>query len=160
MARMHSFETSSMFPASDRKSPFDLVDGEVSRRFGLGSLRRLLASWRLQLSPPPIRRWSDRIFRRLPAPESASFLHLDEAQLLAYLDGELSLDARQQVSDHLQSCWNCRGMLKELRAHIRAFLAERESQLPDLSSLSEPRVRELRQRLAESVEKPPVDVAG
>jgi Putative zinc-finger len=84
--------------------------------------------------------------------KSPKFLHLDDAYMLAHLDGELSTRARQQVADHLQSCWSCRGRFRELRASIDVYIQSRESQSPDLLSDTELRIHELRQRIAQESE--------
>ena len=40
--------------------------------------------------------------------------HLEDAVILAYLDGELSRAVTRKVNHHLQSCWNCRSVAAEL----------------------------------------------
>ena len=40
--------------------------------------------------------------------------HLEDAVILAYLDGELSWAAARKAKHHLQSCWNCRSAAAEL----------------------------------------------
>jgi hypothetical protein len=40
--------------------------------------------------------------------------HLEDAVILAYLDGELSRAATRKAKHHLQSCWNCRSAAAEL----------------------------------------------
>ena len=40
--------------------------------------------------------------------------HLEDAVILAYLDGELSWAAARKTKHHLQSCWNCRSAAAEL----------------------------------------------
>ena len=40
--------------------------------------------------------------------------HLDDAVILAYLDGELSRADARMAKHHLQSCWNCRSAAAEL----------------------------------------------
>ena len=47
--------------------------------------------------------------RRKPSVE-----HLEDAVILAYLDGELSRLAARKAQHHLQSCWNCRSAAAEL----------------------------------------------
>jgi anti-sigma factor RsiW len=47
--------------------------------------------------------------KTIPSPE-----HLEDAVILAYLDGELSRAAARKVTHHLQSCWNCRSAAAEL----------------------------------------------
>jgi anti-sigma factor RsiW len=43
-----------------------------------------------------------------------SIEHLEDAVILAYLDGELSRAAARKTKQHLQSCWNCRSAAAEL----------------------------------------------
>lgn len=40
--------------------------------------------------------------------------HLEDAVILAYLDGELSRADARMAKHHLQSCWNCRSAAAEL----------------------------------------------
>ena len=40
--------------------------------------------------------------------------HLEDAAILAYLDGELSRAATRRAKLHLQSCWKCRYAAAEL----------------------------------------------
>lgn len=47
--------------------------------------------------------------------------HLNEEQLLAYLDGEMSLARMRSARNHLRICWNCRSLLAELEAHIESI---------------------------------------
>ena len=42
--------------------------------------------------------------------------HLDEGQLTALLDGELSSAERAEVDSHLASCTECRQQLEESRS--------------------------------------------
>src|SRR5580658_4267268 len=44
----------------------------------------------------------------------SSIEHLEDAVILAYLDGELSRAAVRKAKRHLQSCWNCRSAAAEL----------------------------------------------
>lgn len=50
-------------------------------------------------------------------------MHLEE-QLSAYLDGELSLEERQQVEEHLAACPACRSLFDELKELQSAFTTE------------------------------------
>lgn len=74
--------------------------------------------------------------------------HLNEALLIAYLDGELARVEREAARDHLETCWTCRGLLTEIENSIDAFLEIRTSLLPEESAFSETRVEQFRQRLA------------
>ena len=40
--------------------------------------------------------------------------HLEDAVILAFLDGELSRSASRKAKCHLQSCWKCRSAAAEL----------------------------------------------
>jgi anti-sigma factor RsiW len=40
--------------------------------------------------------------------------HLEDAVILAYLDGELSRATERKARSHLNSCWNCRSAAAEL----------------------------------------------
>ncbi len=166
MPHGHSLEGSPMFPAERVGSSLELGSegGAVPCGFALRSLGQVLASWRSEItSLPTIRRLSERVLRRRRHPngsDSVVPLHLEEAQLLAFLDGELSRPGREQVSAHLQGCWSCRCSLRELRANINAFLAQREKQMPDTSAASEQRICELRQRLTQRVQRSPAEMAG
>jgi hypothetical protein len=95
-------------------------------------------------------RLAKRPVRSLWRSAPPTLVHLDETQLVAHLDGELSDEARKQVTDHLQSCWSCRSRFRQLCATVRAYVATREDQLPDPSSESTQRVDQLRQRLVQN----------
>lgn len=88
---------------------------------------------------------------------SSAIRHLEDAQMLAYQDGELSTRARQRAAAHLRGCWSCRGRLRELCVSVEAYIVCREERLPDPSSEAARRVRELRERLAHVIETPPVN---
>ena len=90
--------------------------------------------------------------RARPDCDTQNFQHVEEIQLLGYLDGELSRDMRHRVTRHFQVCWSCRGRLRELRNHIEAFLSERESCMPGVATETEQRIWELRQRLSKRQE--------
>jgi hypothetical protein len=40
--------------------------------------------------------------------------HLEDAVILAFLDGELSRAAARKTKHHLETCWNCRSAAGEL----------------------------------------------
>lgn len=95
------------------------------------------------------------LYRSSAGSNPSAILHLDETQLLAHIDGELSNAARQQVAEHLQSCWSCRGQFRDLCARVESYVVNREQQLPDSACDSGERVAELRQRLAQIQESLP-----
>lgn len=47
--------------------------------------------------------------------------HLNDDQLLAYLDGEMSIARMRAVRNHLRICWNCRSALAELEGQVEAI---------------------------------------
>lgn len=53
--------------------------------------------------------------------------HLEDAVILAYLDGELSRVNARKTKHHLQSCWKCRSVTAELEllAHTAYALLSR-----------------------------------
>jgi hypothetical protein len=52
---------------------------------------------------------------------SGPFEHLIDDQLLAYLDGEMSIARMRAVRNHLRICWKCRSVLAELKAQVEAI---------------------------------------
>ena len=92
-------------------------------------------------------------------PDPGSFAHIEDIQLLGYLDGELSREMRHQVVHHLQACWSCRARLRDLGNHIAAFLSERENRMPRAISEAGQPVWELRQRLSSRLAERPFDIA-
>lgn len=49
------------------------------------------------------------------------FEHLNDDQLLAYLDGEMSNARMRAIRNHLRICWKCRSVLAELEAQVEAI---------------------------------------
>lgn len=121
----------------------------LSARFADGRPRTHAKLSILQRLASAISGFAERSFRSSPATRRPAIQHLDETQLLAHIDGELSSTVRQQVAGHLQSCWSCRGQFHELCARVESYLADREHQMPDSSYDSGRRIDELRQRLAQ-----------
>jgi len=74
--------------------------------------------------------------------------HLGDAEILAYLDGELSADERQRASSHLEGCWTCRSTMTDLQARIDSFVQFRKDLLSSPGSFDDMRVEQFRQRLA------------
>ncbi len=84
--------------------------------------------------------------------------HLNEAQALAYLDGELPREEREFASLHLEGCWICRALMTDLQKSIEGFLEVRSLVLPEESAFAGSRVEQFRQRLsrhAESAQRQP-----
>ncbi len=74
--------------------------------------------------------------------------HLGDAQIVAYLDGELTRWEMNAAKAHLESCWSCRSRMGEVQHDVDAFLDARSVLLPDESVLADSRVEQFRQRLA------------
>jgi hypothetical protein len=84
----------------------------------------------------------------LPDPESVLLQHVVDEDLLAYLDGELSGEAHQDVGHHLARCWDCRTRLAATQARIESFMHVRRSLSPDVLMPSERALASFRERLA------------
>src|SRR5690349_11686212 len=74
--------------------------------------------------------------------------HLNDAQIVAYMDGELARSEINVAKAHLDSCWSCRGRLHEVQRRVDYFLDARADLLPPESVLAESRVDQFRERLA------------
>jgi anti-sigma factor RsiW len=74
--------------------------------------------------------------------------HLGDAQLVAYLDGELPRAEMDAARSHVEGCWSCRSRASEVQAGIDSFLRARTTLLPDDAVLSDSRVEQFRERLA------------
>lgn len=72
--------------------------------------------------------------------------HLDDTEIVSYLDGELLREEAEKARAHLESCWKCRSRSAALQASIDAFIRSRQDFLPDLQP-AEQRVEQFRQRL-------------
>jgi anti-sigma factor RsiW len=44
--------------------------------------------------------------------------HLNDEQLLAYLDGESAKASERAIHEHLKRCWKCRSLQADLEAHV------------------------------------------
>ena len=64
--------------------------------------------------------------------------HLDEGQLLRYLDGELPRRKARQVKQHLEACWQCRAELDELQSGVAECVKYRKEVLGALPAPPEP----------------------
>jgi uncharacterized coiled-coil protein SlyX len=74
--------------------------------------------------------------------------HCNDADLLSYLDGELSIERWQEVSSHLESCWKCRS-----RAHaFDAGIAELNETLAGADLVIEDSQDRVRHRLLARME--------
>ena len=120
----------------------------LSARFAYGRSRSG-KSGILQRLAAAISGFAERSFHSSVATKPPAIQHLDETQLLAHIDGELSKGAREQVLDHLRRCWSCRGRFREICARVESYLVDREHQLPARSDDSGHRIDELRKRLAQ-----------
>jgi anti-sigma factor RsiW len=74
--------------------------------------------------------------------------HLGDAQIVAYLDGELARWEMNAAKAHLESCWGCRSRMGEVQHKVDGFLDARKVLLPEESVLWDSPVEQFRQRLA------------
>jgi hypothetical protein len=74
--------------------------------------------------------------------------HLDDADLISYLDGELTRAEQEHARTHRESCWNCRSQLLTMQNSIESFLRVRKQVLPTDLPPSSPAVAQFRRRLA------------
>ncbi len=76
--------------------------------------------------------------------------HVEDDDLVSYLDGELARGTQEEVRTHLESCWNCRCRLSVYQKSIENFLQVRQDKLlpPELPP-SGPAFELFRERLAE-----------
>lgn len=76
--------------------------------------------------------------------------HLEDDDLISYLDGEQPRDEQDQTRVHIESCWHCRSRLNSVQGSIENFLrVRRESLLPKDIPPSRPAVDLFRERLAD-----------
>ncbi len=75
--------------------------------------------------------------------------HLKDAQLLAYVDGELPHPEMELARLHVEGCWTCRSRMGEIQGTIGRFLEGRVALLPKESTFSENRVQQFAERLAQ-----------
>jgi len=75
--------------------------------------------------------------------------HLDDSDLISYLDGELTRAEQEHARTHLESCWNCRSQLLAMQNRIESFLRVRKQVLPTEIPPSSPAVARFRRRLAQ-----------
>ena len=81
--------------------------------------------------------------------------HLQDEDLIAYLDGEMARDEQDKARVHLESCWGCRSRLHAVQGSIESFLAVRqESLLPPELPPSGPTVEQFRNRLSLHISAP------
>ncbi len=55
--------------------------------------------------------------------------HLEDGQLMRYLDGELTRRKSRQVREHLEACWQCRTELEGLQAAVADCVRYRKNVL-------------------------------
>src|SRR5258708_22097702 len=80
--------------------------------------------------------------------------HLDDADLISYLDGELTRAEQDYARTHLESCWNCRSQLLAMQTSIESFLRVRKQVLPTEIPPSSPAVAQFLRRLAQHASVP------
>ena len=85
---------------------------------------------------------------RVPDPTQLIPPHLQDAELIAHLDGELARSDRQRVRSHLESCWDCRTRLGSLQASIEKLIELRKTlKFPSAYGTDEMRIEQFRSRL-------------
>jgi hypothetical protein len=75
--------------------------------------------------------------------------HLEDADLISYLDGELERAEHEYVRTHLEGCWNCRSALLAVQNSIESFLRARKQIMPDEIPPSTAATAQFRRRLAQ-----------
>ena len=80
--------------------------------------------------------------------------HLDAADLISYLDGEVVRTEQDYARSHLESCWTCRSKLLAMQNNIEEFLRRRKQMLPTEIPPSSPAVAQFRRRLAQRTSVP------
>mgnify|MGYP001422923410 CR=1 FL=1 len=55
--------------------------------------------------------------------------HIEDEDLVAYLDGESDLDSQRAAQVHLESCWYCRSRIANVERSIESFLQLRHDDL-------------------------------
>ncbi len=76
--------------------------------------------------------------------------HTADEDMVAYVDGELDREPREDVRRHLESCWDCRKRLADLQRSIENFLRMRHDALiPRDIPPAGPALELFRERLAE-----------
>src|SRR5204862_7304118 len=74
--------------------------------------------------------------------------HLDDADLISYLDGEMLRADQEEARAHLESCWNCRSGLLAMQNNIEKFLQLRKEIASADLPPSNAAVSQFRRRLA------------
>ena len=75
--------------------------------------------------------------------------HLEAAELISFLDGELERGEQEQARAHLEGCWNCRSRLLAVENSIETFLRARKQILPDDIPPASAATAQFRRRLAQ-----------
>lgn len=74
--------------------------------------------------------------------------HLEDDIIIAFLDGELSEEEKNQSSQHLENCWSCRGKLKIIQDSIDNFMCRRQEILMPIElPPSDPALKLFQERL-------------
>jgi hypothetical protein len=75
--------------------------------------------------------------------------HLDDSDLISYLDGESTREEQDHARAHLESCWHCRSQLASVETSIEAFLRVRKQVLPEEIPPANVTLAQFRQRLTQ-----------
>ncbi|HKO42988.1 MAG TPA: hypothetical protein VJU84_06855 [Pyrinomonadaceae bacterium] len=75
--------------------------------------------------------------------------HLDDADLISHLDGEMTVEEQFHARTHLESCWTCRSHLNSVQSSIEKFLRVRKQIVPAELPPGGPALSHFRRRLAQ-----------
>src|SRR5688572_7137459 len=75
--------------------------------------------------------------------------HLEEADLISHLDGELTSEEQDYARTHLESCWSCRSCLLGIEKNIESFLRVRKQVIPAETPPAGPAISKFRRRLTQ-----------
>ena len=80
--------------------------------------------------------------------------HLEDVDLISYLDGELERAEQDYARTHLEGCWNCRSHLLAVQNSIESFLRARKQVMPPEVPPADAAVGKFRRRLSEHASAP------
>jgi len=80
--------------------------------------------------------------------------HLEDVDLISYLDGELERAEQEFARTHLEGCWSCRSHLLAVQNSIESFLRARKQVLPSELPPSGVAMAQFRRRLTEHASAP------
>jgi len=75
--------------------------------------------------------------------------HLEDADLISHLDGELEAAEQDYARAHLEDCWHCRSRRQAIQNSVESFLRTRSQIMPAEFPPAGPAVAQFRHRLAQ-----------